>query len=75
MWSRCSVNMLKAAKNGKELMYLPDRTLLRKEYSIVHGLNQDTCESKKDATSKYPRRTSVTLNHLRKTREYGHPNR
>lgn len=56
-------------------MYLPDGTLSRKDYDRICGPNQDTYESEREATSKYAKITSVILNCLRKTYEYGHPNR
>lgn len=60
MWSRCSGNMLKAAKkNGKQLMYLTDRTLLRKDYYIICDPNQDTYERERNATSIYMPRQFV----------------
>lgn len=46
MWGRCPDTMLKAKKkkNGKELMCLPNGTLLKEDYSIIYSPNQDIYE-------------------------------
>lgn len=56
--------MLKVTKNGKKLTYFPDGTLLREDYYIIPGPNQDTSECEGRQLSKYARITSVTWNRL-----------